>query len=77
MNTPLKNAAAAMGRKGGKAGTGKAKARTSDQARKAALVRWSKPRMTAKEKADALEAFRAMSVSDRVKTLLAMKSKTP
>lgn len=43
-NTPLKNAAAAMGRKGGKAGTGKAKARTSDQARKAALVRWSKPR---------------------------------
>ena len=32
--------AVALGRKGGKAGTGKAKARTSEQARKAALARW-------------------------------------
>lgn len=33
---------AAIGRKGGRAGTGKAKARTSEQARKAALIRWEK-----------------------------------
>lgn len=31
-----------MSRKGGKAGTGAAKARTSKQARKAALARWQK-----------------------------------
>jgi len=35
-------AAQALGRLGGKAGTGKAKARTSEQARAAALVRWNK-----------------------------------
>jgi hypothetical protein len=32
--------AVALGRKGGKAGTGKSKARPSEQARKAALKRW-------------------------------------
>jgi len=36
-------AAQALGRLGGKAGTGKAKARTSEQARAAVLVRWNKP----------------------------------
>jgi len=36
-----KNAnAVALGRLGGKAGTGKSKARTSEQARAAALARW-------------------------------------
>jgi ribosomal protein S5 len=35
-------AAAALGQKGGKAGTGKAKARTTEQARAAALKRWEK-----------------------------------
>ncbi len=35
-------AAAAMGRKGGKAGKGAAKARPSEVARKAALARWGK-----------------------------------
>lgn len=35
-------AAVSLGRLGGKAGTGKAKARTSKQARKAALARWAK-----------------------------------
>lgn len=37
--------AQALGRLGGKAGTGKAKARkvTSEQARAAVLARWSKP----------------------------------
>jgi hypothetical protein len=35
--------AQALGRLGGKAGTGKAKARTSEQARTAAMVRWNKP----------------------------------
>ena len=35
-------AAAALGKKGGKAGTGKAKARTTEQARAAAQARWKK-----------------------------------
>jgi hypothetical protein len=35
-----KKAAAALGSKGGKSGTGKAKARTSEQARAAAYARW-------------------------------------
>ena len=39
---------AQIGAKGGKAGTGKAKSRGSDHARKAALVRWAK----AKKKPD-------------------------
>jgi hypothetical protein len=34
--------AVALGRLGGKAGTGKAKARTYGQARRAALIRWGK-----------------------------------
>jgi hypothetical protein len=33
---------AAIGRKGGASGTGKSKARSKSQARKAALVRWAK-----------------------------------
>lgn len=33
---------AAIGRKGGRAGTGKAKARTTEQAQKAANIRWEK-----------------------------------
>lgn len=36
------NYLAAIGRKGGASGTGKSKARSSEQARKAALVRWAK-----------------------------------
>lgn len=39
-------AAVALGRLGGKAGTGKAKARTSEQARAAVMVRWAKHRST-------------------------------
>ena len=39
----MKNpAAVALGKLGGKAGTGKAKARTSEQARAAVRVRWAK-----------------------------------
>ena len=38
----VSNPAAEMGRAGGKSGTGKAKARTSEQARSAALKRWAK-----------------------------------
>jgi hypothetical protein len=57
---PSKNpAAVALGRLGGKAGTGAAKARTSDQARAAVAARWAKtkrkPKRTARrsnEKAD-------------------------
>lgn len=37
-------AAVALGRKGGKAGSGKAKARTSEQARAAVLKRWENHR---------------------------------
>jgi hypothetical protein len=40
---PKKNpAAVALGRRGGKAGTGQAKARTTEQARAAAQARWQK-----------------------------------
>lgn len=39
-----------IGRKGGKAGKGKAKARTSAQARKAVLTRWKKVRKSKKPK---------------------------
>jgi hypothetical protein len=47
--TPMKNPhAVALGRLGGKAGTGAAKARnvTPEMARKAALARWAKYRQT-------------------------------
>lgn len=43
MSNPVKQYLAAIGRRGGKAGTGKAKARTKSQARKAAMARWRKP----------------------------------
>jgi rRNA maturation endonuclease Nob1 len=39
-------AAAALGKKGGKAGTGKAKARTTEQTRAAANKRWAKQKPT-------------------------------
>lgn len=43
MKVKKKNpAAVSLGRLGGLAGTGKAKARTSEQARKAARARWDK-----------------------------------
>lgn len=41
-------AAVALGRLGGAAGTGKAKARTSEQARKAAMARWKRNKKRAK-----------------------------
>jgi len=40
MNKQVKIYLASIGRKGGRSGTGKAKARTTEQARRAALVRW-------------------------------------
>ncbi|MGD0413387.1 MAG: hypothetical protein ABSC18_16975 [Verrucomicrobiota bacterium] len=43
VNRKLNRAAQALGRLGGKAGTGQAKARTSEQARAAVLARWNKP----------------------------------
>ena len=46
----MNKAAQSLGRIGGKAGTGKAKARTSEQARAAAQARWNR----AKTKARAL-----------------------
>lgn len=39
----MNRAAQILGRLGGKAGTGKAKARTPEQARAAAMARWNKP----------------------------------
>ena len=42
MHEEAKKYLAAIGSKGGKAGTGKSKARTSAQARKAARARWDK-----------------------------------
>jgi hypothetical protein len=50
VNEKLNRAAQALGRLGGKAGTGKAKARkvTSKQARAAVMVRWNNVRKAAK-----------------------------
>ena len=42
MSDQVKAYLASIGSRGGKAGTGKAKARTKAQARKAALARWAK-----------------------------------
>lgn len=44
MNTPKNPSAVALGRLGGQAGRGPSKARTSEQARRAVLVRWQKHR---------------------------------
>jgi hypothetical protein len=43
VNEKINRAAQALGRLGGMAGTGKAKARTSEQARAAVMARWNKP----------------------------------
>ena len=45
-------AAVTLGRLGGKAGTGKAKARTSEQARAAVAARWEKVKRKPKTKAE-------------------------
>ncbi|MEY2410649.1 MAG: hypothetical protein QOF48_3319 [Verrucomicrobiota bacterium] len=45
----MNRAAQALGRLGGKAGTGKAKARTSEQARAAVMVRWAKRKSKARD----------------------------
>ena len=42
MSDPVKQYLASIGARGGKAGTGKAKARTKAQARAAAKARWDK-----------------------------------
>lgn len=44
MSDPIKQYLAAIGRRGGKVGTGKSKARTKAQARAAARARWDKAR---------------------------------
>jgi hypothetical protein len=44
----MNKAAQALGRLGGKAGTGKAKARTSKQARAAAQARWKRSKTKAR-----------------------------
>lgn len=44
MNDQVKQYLASIGARGGKAGTGKAKARTKSQARAAAKARWDKAR---------------------------------
>ena len=45
----MNKAAQALGRLGGKAGRGRSKARTSEQARAAALARWAKRKSLNKE----------------------------
>lgn len=54
----MNRAAQALGRLGGKAGTGKAKARTSAQARAAVNARWAKrkPKRVARRSNDQAEA---------------------
>jgi hypothetical protein len=49
-NETLRYMAAQLGRKGGKAGKGKAKARTSEQARAAVNTRWKKYRKEQRSK---------------------------
>lgn len=44
MSDPVKQYLASIGARGGKAGTGKAKARTKAQARAAAKARWDRAR---------------------------------
>lgn len=44
----MNKAAQSLGRLGGKAGTGKAKARTSEQARAAAQARWKRSKTKAR-----------------------------
>jgi hypothetical protein len=44
MSNPITKYLAAIGARGGKAGTGKSKARTKSQARAAAKARWDKAR---------------------------------
>lgn len=48
MNPEARKYLASIGAKGGAAGTGKSKARTTEQARKAALARWVKRRLESK-----------------------------
>ena len=59
MSDPVKDYLAAIGRRGGEAGRGAAKARTSEQCRAAALARWAKEKkerpMKAKRMAQAVE----------------------
>jgi hypothetical protein len=43
LNNQIRGYFSAIGRNGGKAGTGNAKARTSEQARAAVMARWNKP----------------------------------
>jgi hypothetical protein len=43
LNDQIRGYFSAIGRIGGKTGTGKAKARTSKQARAAVMARWNKP----------------------------------
>ena len=50
MSDPIHDYLSEIGRKGGAVGRGPAKARTSDQARKAALARWGKRTRKARAK---------------------------
>ena len=51
VSDPVHDYRAEIGRKGGAAGRGPAKARTSEQARKVALARWGKRKAKAREPA--------------------------
>ena len=49
MSDPVKKYLASIGARGGKAGRGKAKARTKKQARAAAMARWGKALLRKKD----------------------------
>ena len=55
MSDPVHDYLAEIGRKGGAAGRGPAKARTSEQAQAAARARWGKRKTKARAKRDNLE----------------------
>lgn len=50
MSDPVRDYLAEIGRKGGAAGRGSAKARTTEQARAAVLARWAKTKRKKKRK---------------------------
>lgn len=70
----LNKAAAALGSKGGKAGTGKAKARTTEQARDAANVRWAKQNALLREALKRRHAEQSYPMPDYVRNALGLSA---
>lgn len=60
----MNKAAQALGRLGGKAGTGKAKAQTSEQARAAARARWKRAKTKTRALRQNDQALRSVPAAD-------------